>query len=94
MVDGPRLNEFELKVLESIASVGDWDFRVRCFEPIQRETGLDRKVVRRACRSLARKGLAKYHRGCWTDEGRPAGSGYGATEKGRLIYEELFTTDL
>jgi DNA-binding MarR family transcriptional regulator len=76
-----RLNESEQKVLrylvEHFSGVG-WCLP---FSPIVRDTGLDRKAVRRACRSLARKGLAQYERGLWDDE-RPAGAGYCATEKG------------
>ena len=45
--------------------------------------GLDRKRVRRACRSLARKGLLQFGRGLWTEDGEPAGSGYGATTDGK-----------
>ena len=51
--------------------------------------GLPLKKVRRAVRSLARKGLAVYGRGLWNDDG-PAGSGYACTEKG---YEEINPTD-
>jgi hypothetical protein len=52
-----------------------------CFAPIMAETALSRREVRRACRSLARKGLAKYERGLWSEDGGPAGSGYSATRK-------------
>lgn len=42
----------------------------------------DIKAVRRACRSLRRKGLAEYYRGLMTDEGEVAGSGYCITLAG------------
>lgn len=47
------------------------------------------KDIRRACRSLARKGLAEYVRGLMDDEGMVAGSGYSSTEKGREMHEAL-----
>ena len=52
------------------------------------EITLTRKEIRRACRSLARKGLAEYSRGLWNDDGVPAGSGYGATKMGRSRGDE------
>lgn len=55
------------------------------FRPIAAETGLDRQRVRRACRSLARKGLTEYVRGLWSDSGEPAGSGYCCTKAGHEV---------
>lgn len=52
------------------------------FLPLQDFTGYDRKTVRRHVRALARKGLAEYFRGLWTDEGQPAGAGYCITNTG------------
>lgn len=43
---------------------------------------LERLHIRRTVRALARKGLALYQRGLWTEDGEPAGSGYGLTEAG------------
>lgn len=76
-----RLNLAESSVLKILADVDDG-----CafpFAPIMSRTKLDRATVRRACRSLARKGLAEYARGLWTMDGEPAGAGYGATIAGR-----------
>lgn len=73
-----RLNENERKVLGELPP---WDDSYVSFAYLSSNTGLDRKAVRRACRSLARKGLAEYGRGLWNDEG-PAGSGYCATKAG------------
>ena len=53
------------------------------FAPIERATGYPRRMVRRHVRALARKGLAEYHRGLWTEAGYPAGAGYCITEAGR-----------
>ena len=52
------------------------------FVSLQRETGLDRRTVRKACRSLAERGLARYMRGLFDDDGRVAGAGYGLTRTG------------
>jgi len=53
------------------------------FAPIEQETGYDRRTVRRNVRALARKGLAEYHRGLWSEDGKPAGAGYCITDEGR-----------
>lgn len=41
--------------------------------------------VRIYVRSLARKGLAEYVRGLFTEDGEVAGSGYSATYEGALL---------
>lgn len=47
------------------------------FAAIMELTGLEHKRIRRACRSLARKQLAKYCRGLFNEsDGQPYGSGY------------------
>ncbi len=53
------------------------------FKPIMSATELDRKTVRRTVRALARKGLAEYFRGLWSEDGQPAGAGYCITRAGR-----------
>ncbi|MDE2020539.1 MAG: hypothetical protein KGJ13_09410 [Patescibacteria group bacterium] len=72
----------ETKVLALLAS-GSEDFGVMSFASIAYFIKLNRKKIRRACRSLKRKGLAEFYRGLWTEDGVPAGSGYGATALGR-----------
>ncbi len=60
----------------------------RCipFRVIEDETGLPRAEVRRACRALARKGLAQYFRGLWSEEeDRPAGAGYCISKAGQTL---------
>jgi len=86
-----NLNPNEAKVLvELVDAYSSYDgFCFRGFDGISRETGLDRKIVRRACRSLARKGLAEYGRGLWTEDGEPAGSGYAATKAGAERAKDL-----
>lgn len=53
------------------------------FGPIESETGHPRSAVRRACRLLARHGLARYANALWNDAG-PIGAGYGLTKEGDL----------
>ena len=56
----------------------------RCihFATIMGATNLDRQRVRFICRHFARKGLAEFHNALWTDDGKPAGSGYCITHAG------------
>jgi hypothetical protein len=48
----------------------------------------DRAVIRRSCRYLARRELAEYHRGLWTEDGDLAGAGYCITSKGQAVLKE------
>jgi hypothetical protein len=59
------------------------------FAPIMEATGYDRAVVRRACRSLRRKGYAEYLRGLWSYDDGPAGAGYGATDAARALAADI-----
>lgn len=63
----------------------DTDFDVLSFGTIAKRSGLPHKQVRRVVRDMARKGVTEYHRGCWTIDGDPAGSGYGLTATGRVL---------
>ena len=76
------MNPAEQKVMEFLAEHAGHDECCWNFAGICEETGLERKVVRRACRSLARKGLAEFHKGLWNDDGKPAGAGYCASRSG------------
>lgn len=58
------------------------DFGYLGFKTIAACSGLDIRHVRRSVRALARKGLAEYGRGLWTEDGEPAGSGYCCTRAG------------
>jgi hypothetical protein len=77
-----KLNPQERAVLKVLAREVDSDCNCFPFAPICRITRLNRTAVRRACRSLARKGLAEYHKGLWTMDGEPGGAGYAATMAG------------
>ena len=71
----------EHKVLEFLAA-NCGDNQCFPFDPIVLATNFDRKSVRRACRSLARRGYAEYARGLINGRGDFAGSGYGCTRLG------------
>ncbi len=78
-----KINDDERKVLGVLAEArADYeDFCYKSFAGIA-VCGLDRKRIRRAARSLSRKGLAEYGRGLWNDDGEVAGSGYCCTKEG------------
>jgi len=63
------------------------------FAPIVRGLKLDRASVRRSVRVLARKGLAEYYRGLWTEDGEPAGAGYCITPAGIKELSPLLPLD-
>ena len=50
--------------------------------------GLDTKAVRKACRSLKKKGLAEFHRGLMTEENEVAGSGYCISSEGVKLIDK------
>lgn len=76
-----KINDKERTVLEWLANEYSEDFGYYSFAPIVHHTKLTRAEVRRACRSLKRKGLTQFCVGLWSDNG-PAGSGYAATKAG------------
>jgi hypothetical protein len=67
----------------------------RClyFRTIAKETDLREAEVRKAVRALARKGLAEYHRGLFTEDGEAAGSGYCCTAAGFALYQSLLPAE-
>lgn len=84
-----KINEAERKILEVLSESYDssgWEETgYYSFDPLVKTTGIDRKKVRLACRSLARKGLAKYMRGLINSDGGMGGAGYGATREGASL---------
>ena len=76
------VNPKELAVLEVLAEDFNADSNCWYFKSIASVTKLTIKEVRRACRSLAKKGFASYERGLFDEDGQTAGSGYCATRKG------------
>jgi len=80
------MNQAETAVLTFLA--GESEEQYWPFAPIMRETSLDRATVRKACRSLARKGYTAYMKALWNDFG-PAGAGYAATAAGRKVIADM-----
>jgi DNA-binding MarR family transcriptional regulator len=82
-----KLNENEVKVLGQLVEYYEHneDFAYVSFAPLIRDLKLDRAAVRRACRSLKRKGLATFLTGLITEDGEFAGAGYSATEEGAKL---------
>ena len=78
-----KLNETERIVLRALCIYEGFVW----FSPLISNTGYSRAVVRRACRSLKRKGLAKFSSGLWRDDGSMGGSGYAATKAGIEMVE-------
>ena len=76
-----KLNDNERKVLAAL-NYNEDGICFSGFAFLMEETGLDRKAVRRSCRSLKRKGLAQFASGLWNEDGEPRGSGYAATKEG------------
>ena len=86
----PKLNETERRVLEYFVNRGiSENTYFTPFAPIMRDLELDRKAVRRACRSLKRKNLTVFESGLYTYDGDMAGSGYAATNMGVKLIEQL-----
>lgn len=70
------------KVLAVLASMYANDWGYLNFAGISKHTSLPRKIVRRCCRALARKGFAEYGKGLWNKDGEVAGAGYCCTNAG------------
>lgn len=87
----PNINPNEEAVLTFLASAyGDEEANYFPFGPVCSATKLDRSVVRLACRSLARKGLTRFGKGLWRNDGEePGGSGYCCTDKGKALADCL-----
>ena len=84
-----KLNDNERNVLRALYELSAVD-GLYCvsFAPLIRATKLDRKAVRRACRSLKRKGVAEFYQALWTEDGQPAGAGYCMSRAGADMMKE------
>lgn len=71
--------ETQVRVLKYLVENGG-DYGYADFSMITGATGLDKKQVRTACRSLSRCGMAKYGKGLSDEDGRFWGSGYACTD--------------
>lgn len=78
-----KINDNERKILERLIEDEECAYYFKSLTG----DGMDIKAVRGACRSLARKGLAEYHRGLFNDDGMAAGSGYGITAEGMAFIQ-------
>jgi len=84
-----KLSEREQKCLAVLVDyVNGEEERCVYMKTIAEETKLTLVQVRRSVRALARKGLAKYHRGLFDEDGKVAGSGYCASEEGTQFIEK------
>jgi len=92
-----KLNENEERVLKHLAegydSSGWGEGSYWSFDPIARNLNIERRLVRLACRSLARKGLAEYARGLFNVDGEMMGAGYGATLAGASLFNHCDNCD-
>lgn len=80
----PKLSAREDLALEAWAGT-ESDFGCLSFRAVAQRSSVEPHNVRRVVRSLARKGVTEFHRGLWSDEGDPRGSGYGLTDLGRSM---------
>jgi hypothetical protein len=84
--DSVRINDNERRVLSFLdAETDHWAENCITFSWIADDTKLGLKEVRRAARSLRRKGLAEFHRGLMTEDGQVAGSGYCISKAGQAL---------
>jgi len=83
-----KLNENEKKVLAVLVEYTQPNGEMCIgFSWIGDDARIERRLVRLACRSLARKGLSEFYSGLFDEDGKVAGSGYCATKKGFELME-------
>ena len=81
----PKMNYDRLRCLQALANTSAPNGEMCVpFRIVMVHTELERAVVRRHIRALARQGLAEYFRGLCTEEGELAGAGYCITTKGNV----------
>lgn len=85
------INENEKRVLIFMAESYDSFGEGGCyyFKTIAEDLKLEIKQVRRACRSLKKKGFAEYVRGLFDEDGMVAGSGYCCSKSGADLVEQI-----
>ncbi len=93
--DNLTLSETQLAVLRDMSERYDTfgEGPVSSFKAMAEELKIDVRVVRLACRALARKKLAEHVRGLvytqGVNEGMLAGSGYACTQLGAEVIERM-----
>jgi hypothetical protein len=86
--DATKLTANQQEALRGLLGTDEGEM-FRTFKGIAANCDLDPQLIRRTVRSLARKGLATYAKGLWTDDGEPAGAGYALTNTGQKLADEL-----
>lgn len=84
------MGEAQLKILRVLADAfDDGYFCYLSFDDIKRRGELTEASnhIRILTRLLARKGLAEYGKGLWTEDGEPAGAGYCCTTLGKMVWD-------
>jgi hypothetical protein len=81
-----NLETLILSVANDIASNGENCVNLRGLENI---TKLPREICRGICKHLLSNEMISHHKGLWSDDGEPAGSGYAITDKGKIRLQEL-----
>lgn len=84
----PKISHSEIKCLEVLVEYYSHDCNCLYFRAFPEKTGLTLIGVKRAVRSLAKKGLAEYVRGLFDEDGFVAGSGYRATYEGANYFKQ------
>jgi RIO-like serine/threonine protein kinase len=83
-MSSPNLTKMELMTLKAWEGTSE-DFDFLPFSTVESRTGLARRTVKLIVRRLSRKGVTRFGRGLFDDDGCVAGSGYGLTNVGRKI---------
>jgi DNA-binding MarR family transcriptional regulator len=84
------LTQSQKHCLETLAHFTTPDAWCTNFKAIAKQTNMDVKEIRRCVRALARKGLAEFHKGLFTEDGHLAGAGYCITRQGLSLAKELW----
>lgn len=61
------------------------DFDVLSFYMVHHNSTLEKRLVRRTVRALARKGVVEYIRSTMNEDGELSGAGYRPTKEGRKL---------
>lgn len=89
MPDKLPMGNTEVQVFEYLAEAYLHDGNCYPFNALALNLGLTRRQVKRACRRLARRGLAECVNGLFNDDGETAGSGYCCTPAGHSYYQDV-----
>lgn len=82
-----RLSANEAECLQAWSNTNE-EMDVLSFKHVEHSCNLDKTLIRRTVRALARKGLTVFVRGCMDEDGQLCGSGYGLTPAGRKEMEK------